>query len=294
MIYYISAIICSVFYALKGTLAKQIYKERNIDEYSLVWLTTIIGIPLFIPFVIIFFEIPTINFIKPFISALLLNMVAFTFFFKAIKYTDISIVFPLLSTTPLFMIITSPIILNEKVSLRGGIGIIIITIGVYLLSLNYNRNSGLKKNLMQPFKSLYSDKGAIYAIIVAIIWSFAANFDKYCILESNPFVYAFLFKSAFFFSYLPVLLLKSNIRNIKQRKKYVDLIIIGFTEGLVLIFQFVSLQMIQAPYVIAIKRGGMFFAIIAGWLFFKEKNIKNKFIGAFFIMIGFVFILMWG
>lgn len=295
MFYYILAVICSIFYAVNGTIAKRIYKFSEIDEYSLAWISTIISIPVFIPIIFFYFTIPSKEFILPFILAVFLNMIAFTFLFKAIKFSDISIVFPLLSTTPLFMLITSPLLLNEKVNLTGGAGIIIITIGVYYLSLRFEKDKGIVYNIKQPFKSLIKDKGAVYAIIVAIIWSLTSNLDKYCILQSNPFVYAFLFKFTFLFTYLPVVLICSKIISFDNYKKdALLLLLLGLTDGLVLIFQFTALKMIKAPYIIAIKRGGMFFVIFAGWFFFKEKNIKNKFIGALFIMLGFILIIFYG
>ena len=99
---------------------------------------------------------------------------------KAIEKSDISKVMPMLSFTPLFLLVTSPVILGETIHLLGILGILFVVIGSYLLNLDLSKNS-----IFEPFKGLLREKGTRYMLIVSFLWSFSANFDKLSIQNSS-------------------------------------------------------------------------------------------------------------
>ncbi|HOK40617.1 MAG TPA: DMT family transporter [bacterium] len=288
--YYISAFLCSFFFALYGIISKRAYSNPQINEGTIIWFVSITNAIFMLPFQFYFFQKPLPDFYLPLFIGIFLNIISFTFLLKGIKLTDVSIVYPLLATTPIFMIFTSPFLLNEKASIYGISGILFISIGVYILSLNFDKNKSFINNLISPFKEIFLNKGAFYTLLVAIIWSFSANIDKYCVIKSNPFVYLFFFHFFYSIIYFPYLIFftEFKFKNIINKNCFWLLLSISISEFFVGIFQFIAIEKINAAYVVAIKRGGMFFAILAGWLFFKEKNILLKFVGSCFIMAGFI------
>ena len=62
-------------------------------------------------------------------------MLALLIFFKALKKLDLSLAIPLLSFTPIFMLLSSFILLGEFPSLLGILGMILVVSGIYVLNL---------------------------------------------------------------------------------------------------------------------------------------------------------------
>ena len=53
-----------------------------------------------------------------------------------------------------------------------------------------------------------------------------------------------------------------------------------------------ALTMNIVPYVISLKRSNILFSIILGGLFFKEKDIAQKILGASIIILGVLMIIL--
>lgn len=288
MVWILNSVGCALFYAFHGAYSKKLLKD-GWNEYILLWFTFIAGIPfLTIPF--LFVPFPQLN--STFWIVLFLgisgNSLAFVFYFKAIKETELSISIPLVSITPLFMLLTSYLILSEVPDITGITGILLIITGCYTLGIfpkGYN--------FIQPFKNLWKDKGARYAMLVALIWSITANLDKLAVLNSSPFAYPLIFS---IFSPIPFSLLV--FRNIKQYKKrfqlktVFSLIFLGFLSAVMAISQMVAIKLALASYVITIKRSGMVVSVLIGWLVFKEKRGFQHLLSASIILLGIMLILL--
>ena len=95
------------------------------------------------------------------------------FYMKAIKASDLSITVPMLTFSPLFLLITSPLTLGEFPNLFGLFGILFIVAGSYMLNIKQR-----KEGWLVPFKALLSQNGPKFMLIVAFLWSISANFDK--------------------------------------------------------------------------------------------------------------------
>ena len=92
--------------------------------------------------------------------------------------------------TPLFMVFTGYITLGESVSVWGGLGVISIVIGSYILNLRH----GIK-GFWGPVKALISEKGSLLMLLVALFYSFASVIGKKAILHSSPLYFSYLFFS---------------------------------------------------------------------------------------------------
>jgi len=68
----------------------------------------------------------------------------------------------------------------------------------------------------------------------------------------------------------------------------------GLLYGLASIIQLLSLAKIYVAYTISIKRAGLIFAVIFGYLFFKEKQIGARLLGATIMVIGVLLITLLG
>ncbi|MDI6806664.1 MAG: DMT family transporter, partial [Candidatus Aenigmarchaeota archaeon] len=210
-----------------------------------------------------------------------LNVITSILYIKAIKISPLSLTIPMLTFTPLFMLLTSPIILGEFPSIAGIIGICLIVFGSYLLNIQE-----VRKSLLAPFKALIKEKGPVLMLLVAFIWSITANIDKIAVLHSNPFFYAIVGNVFLSLALFPIMFLKSK-QNLKQFPINIKALIpIGLFSALMFIFQLSAIMLTLVVYVIVIKRTSAIFSIFYGRFIFKEVNIKERLLGTIIMILG--------
>src|SRR3989344_9348340 len=110
--WFLFAISCSIFEALKDVFSKK--SLVHVDEYILLWFSRVVNVLFLLPF-LFFFPLPRFEgqlLLALFVSGSI-NVVAVLLYFKAIKFGELSNVLPMLTFSPLFLLITSPLILGE-------------------------------------------------------------------------------------------------------------------------------------------------------------------------------------
>lgn len=285
MSWFFYALLTAIFVSLKDILTK--YKiNKTLNEYLISWASLTFSLP----FLYIFahknpFPYPRENFFKILIISGVLNLIATIFYLKALRYGDISLVIPLISLSPLILLISSPLILGEFPEPSGFIGVIFIVIGAYLLKLD-NKKDGL----FSPFKALIYDKGARYMLIVAIVWGISANLDKIGIKNSSLewwplFIFSFI---SLELSLLLLFYVKPEFKLIKKNIKL--FLLFGFLTAMMIIFHMKALMLTLVSYVISIKRLSVLFSVLAGYILFKEKGIKNRILGSILMITGVIII----
>ncbi|MGC9517668.1 MAG: EamA family transporter [Methanomicrobiales archaeon] len=290
MVWFIFAGLTALFESLTDVVSKK--NLKFVDEYKVSFYIRFIAFLFLIP-VIILIGIPKIG--PDFWLALLiggsLNVVTTVLYMKALKYSDLSISVPMLTFTPLFLLITSPLILGEFPSFLGLIGILMIIVGSYILNIRQ-----WKEGYLAPFKALLKEKGPKLMLMVAFIWSITSNFDKIGLLNSSPIFWIVainLFIAVFTF---PLMLrsTRDKIEKLKVNNKELDnrnLILMGLLSTFTSIFQMYAISLTLVAYVIAIKRTSAVLSVFWGRLIFNEKGVKERLIGASVMVLG-VFIIV--
>ncbi|MCK5591844.1 MAG: DMT family transporter, partial [Candidatus Pacebacteria bacterium] len=107
------------------------------------------------------------------------------FYIKALKLSEMSFCLPLLSFTPIGIVPIAAIFLGEKPTVLSLLGICLIIIGSFVLGIKK-----LKDGLLEPIKNILKDKGAVYMLTTAFIWSITSVIDKFGIKGSiaSPFM----------------------------------------------------------------------------------------------------------
>ncbi len=259
-----------------------------MDEYIVAWALNFFALPLLLP-LLFFIEIPEITkgfWMAIFISGTL-NIATAILYLKAIKLSDLSLVSPLATFTPLFLLITSPLIIGEFPTLFGLVGILLIVFGSYILNLKEK-----KKGVLAPFKALLNNKGARLMLLVAFIWSITSNFDKIGLQNSSPIFYGIAINIFITIGITPFIFLKSR-KNIKQIPKNLkSLIPVGIFHGLMIAFHMIAISMTLVAYLISIKRTSAVLSVLFGSLIFKEKGLKERILGAVIMILGVLFITL--
>ena len=268
------------FVSLQDVLGKKIIDR--VDPHVVAWGWFFFSLPLLTGCLIID-GIPPLD--SLFWKSLIISTVLLTFasilYFKAIKYSDLSIAVPMLAFTPLFLLITSPIILGEFPGFLGIIGVLLIVIGSYVLHLQ-----GRLKNFWDPFKRLIGEKGTRYMLMVAVLFSVSGNLDKIGVVHSSPFMWIFVLN--FMLSITLGGVMVKRVTTVGQQIKgaWPFLLSIGICNGLALIFQMTAIEMTLVPYLIAVKRTSVIMTSLFGLFLLKEKGFCQRIIGVILMVLG--------
>ncbi|MEZ2228178.1 MAG: EamA family transporter [Microcoleus sp.] len=284
MTWLILGIFTAFFEALKDVFGKQNLKKS--DEYVVAWSLSFFSVISLTPWVI-YTGIPALN--SQFWVALLIggsiNAVTALLYIKAIKVSDLSLTVPLVALTPLFMLLTSPLIVGEYPKLFDYIGIFLIVSGSYLLNIK-DKSQGY----LAPFKALVKEPGPKLMLMVAFLWSITSNFDKIGVQNSSPIFWIFSIFGTMSILLLPILLHKTPNPSRKILKQLPMLAAMGFFNAIGVLCQMQALTLTLVVQVIAIKRTSVLMGVLFGHFIFKEKDIQQRLLGAAIMVLG-VFVI---
>jgi uncharacterized membrane protein len=276
----------ALFESLKDVLGKKSLEKCN--EYIVAWSLRIFALPFILPLLVFTKETVLGNQFWP---ALLvggtLNIVTTILYMKAIKTSDLSVTVPMVTFTPLFLLLTSPFIVGEFPSLKGIFGILLIVTGSYLLHFKEK-----KKGLLAPFIAIVREKGPRLMLAVAFIWSITSNIDKVGIQNASIVHWAIAMHVFAIFAMIPVVWVasRSSINQVWKRQKV--LFPLGFVDALKYIFQMAAIQLTLVAYVISIKRTSAILSVVFGVLIFKEKGFRERLTGSVIMILGVLLITL--
>ena len=212
-----------------------------------------------------------------------LNVVAYTLYVKAIRLADLSLMSPLSTLTPLFLLITSPLIVKEIPTIWDAFGVFLIVIGSYVLNLN-----AAADGFFGPLRSIFRNKGTRMMVMVAFIWSITSTFDKVGVMNSSPIFWAIVLFGFIALGILPLVILKSKnpIQGIRSHWRL--LLAAGVANGIGVGCQMVAVGMVAVTQVIAVKRMSSLISVGFGYFVFAEKGIRERLLGAGIMVTGVV------
>lgn len=277
------AIVTAVAFAATGSYAKAL--SRSAHVFTVTW--ALISLPL--PWAAAFLAhqgIPEIGegFFLAALASVVLNMAAVTLQITAMSIAPLSTTVPFLALTPLFMLVTSAVVLRETPDAKGLAGIILIATGAYTIYLERMRDG-----ILEPLKAIATERGSRIMLLVALLWSLSATLDKVAVLESSPAFYTTFFSAVFGILYAPFLIVGARRTPLKPGL-VPRLFLLGAFGAAMMLSQFNAIELTIASYVIAIKRAGTVLSVVLGYFFFKEKHLRTRLAGASLMTLGVVLI----
>lgn len=275
------AFLTAVCEAAKDAVCKK--SLHNVDEYVVAWSWKAFPLPFLLP-LLFFVDWPaelSLRFWGALFVGGLLNVLVTFVYIRAIRVSDLSLTVPLLSFTPVFLLGTSPLLVGEFPAVSGYLGVLFIFTGSYVLGVK-NRELGY----LGPLKAVLRHKGPRLMLLVAALWSVAANMDKIGVLETSPFFWAACIQSFVALGMTPIAMYKSAnfVRMVRENAPILSLI--GLFAALGLAFQMTAIEEGLVPYVISIKRTSIVFSVLFGGLIFKEKDAASRLLGAAIMVLG--------
>lgn len=278
------------FFKSSKTITTKI-ASTDTNEYVTSFSTRLFSIPVFIIGVVMTDSF-VLTYSNTFIQALSINsvsMVATTILIaKSLKISDISVISPLLAFVPVFVTIPSYLLLGEVPSNLAGFGIILVTLGAYVLN-----TSDADSGYLEPIKRVATDRGAQYIIVVLMIISVTPSIDKIGIQETSPLMWVLLTHTTASVLLLIVSLLVGSKISRPLRNNIKILLLVGLSSSLIWVFQSYGYTLTQVSYIQALKRVSLVFSVIAGKFIFEEDNIRRRLISSLIILAG-VFAIILG
>ena len=273
--------------ATSDALTKKALDGNN--EYLVAWFRLLFSAPLLLC-IWLFVPVPELDivFYQAFLLALPLEIMALILYIKALKVSPLSLTLPFLSLTPVFLIAISYVILGEKVSMQGAAGIIMIAAGSYILNIHT-----VRKGILEPFRAVTREKGSVFMIFVALIYSVTSSLGKMAIEHSSPLFFGVTYFIVLTVVFAPIALVagRKDAGDFIRHKKYKNLFSPGLFFSVMIASHMIAISLTKVAYMISIKRMSVIIGVIFGYFLFRERNIRERLAGAFLMFSGFALIV---
>jgi drug/metabolite transporter (DMT)-like permease len=197
---------------------------------------------------------------------------------KAYQLSDVSQVYPITTSAPLFVTIWAMIFLGERIPFIGVVGILVTVFGCLVLN-----GASLQKTKLQA--------GVIVAFLAAFAYSFGALFDKLGVNTGNPVMYTFAMNTVLtLFIVIQYFALRPKEPKTSGEIGWIWL------AGVVIVvsslaFRF-GLEYMQISYAVALRQISGLFGVIMGVMFFNEGYGKMRVIGTLIVILGIALLKM--
>lgn len=216
----------------------------------------------------------------------LIQTIYFICLIVAYREGDLSLVYPISRSAPLFTVLWAILFIGEILSLTGAFGIGLVLLGIFVISV---KNFQLKGTLTQS-KHLTS-LPYLLAFIAALSGSIYSVVDKVVVQSLHPIFYTWLINVwmsinvgiyVFFHREAPIL----KVWQESKKEIFIIILLQNIGYGCFLM----ALTMSKVSYVVAFRQVSALFGAGMGILLLKESQWKTRMTGALILTLGLILI----
>ena len=281
------ALTAAVFAAISVILTKKALK--NVSASLVAWVLFSLNTPIL---VLIAFkdgstEVNRLFFLGAIGSASVFA-IGKTLRLAAIKQALLSKIAPLATFNAVFTYLLALIFLSEKIKLIGVVGLLLITMGAYILNAEK-----LGKDLLKPFKLLFAEKASALFMFGVALTSISAIFDKISVTNTfptNPSL-TLLMENVVISIILLIYLQKKKqgwITELKENFKLLTLTSLIYMLAVIAVFSAFAIG--PVALVIGIKQLQLFFVLLLSYVAFQDKPTKHSLLASAIMVIGVILI----
>ncbi len=211
---------------------------------------------------------------------------------SAYETGDISYVYPIARSAPAFIPLLAFLILDESISIRGGIGIFMVILCILALQLRGN----VKQELSQVLVFL-KRKDSIWAFTTLACVITYSMLDKAAMLTFNQvhdlaanmhgISYFLLENTICYIIYWVYMLRKQPFADkVIWKKEWRKAILAAVATMLSYSLILHVMKTENLSYIVTLRQSSVLFAVIIGWLFFKEKQGRSRLIISVIMLFG--------
>jgi uncharacterized membrane protein len=287
--WFVLSLVCAYFMSTAEVFSKLLMREN--DEWTVGSCTVLVALPFLVPllmgrdtlplsrdlFILIAIQIP-------------FEILAYYIYLSAIRIAPLSLCVPYLSFTPVFAILTAALLLQEQISVQGFLGILMVTVGAYVLNIERFAHHPL-----DPLKAIFRSSGSRRMLVVALIWSLTSTLGKKGVQLSDP-----VFFGVFYMAGLSIPMAaiagwraKRHIATINLRGRNRNWLILGgLSTALSMLAHFHAIKLAPVSYMIAVKRTSLIFSVLYGGLIFREEHIRQRLLGTGIMLSGVIVVYL--
>lgn len=209
----------------------------------------------------------------------------------AIARSEISLVGPVMTLTPGFVVIVEWLLTGDLPGPLGLAGLGLLLAGGYVLSID-DRDAAWYR----PLVRLVRDPGSVFTLTAAFCFAAASTFGRIGIQHSDPLSFAVIV-AVINPLILMVLFSLQDRRFYRQlslrrlRGRFRPLLLLGVLFALMRIADQIALSLTLASYAMAVKRTSGMFAVLLGRWCFQEGHTRAKLAGSLIMLAG-LFVLV--
>ena len=273
---------------------RSFFNKKALDKQAFVWWYEVLGILFFTPLFLftLLHEGTNTHISIPFIFLSgFVHFIYWYFLAKALEKGDLSLIYPIMRSSPALVLIFSITILGEDVSVLGFAGILLVAIGVYTI----NMESLVISELLRPFRAMTRDRAIQFAFLTLFSVAGYTLADKLAVGQMHPVIFAYIYPwislslfSGYIFKAKPKDVLKKEWRARKG-----SILICGVLSIFGYFLILVAFTMERMSYVAGLRQLSIVFAVLLGGHILKEKSTRIRigssiiiFIGAYLITIA--------
>ena len=284
----IITLLCAFSLASADTLTKAALADYSARELAFVRLTLagLLAAPLMLarPFP----DLP-VEFWYWVGSIVPLEILAMLLYIRAIRDYRLSDTLPYLAFTPVFVTVTGSLLLDERVSLSGLAGILLVVAGAWLLNF---RQASLRawRSWLKPLAHIFRHSGSLMMLGVALLYSFTAVGGKGAMQYMAPELFGPFYFILVGLTLIPLLGLGTPTALRRIWRKPLPVLGTAGLMGLMLITHFIALQKVEVAYMIAVKLTSLLFGNLYGAIIFKEPGLANHLLAGAVMVCGVILI----
>lgn len=213
----------------------------------------------------------------------IVEVLYFLFLGRAYELGDLSVVYPLARSSPLFLFVLAVVFLGEEVSLWGVSGILLVVLGVYMIHME-----GLSiKEFLKPITSIRTHPSQ-FALMTALCTSVYSLVDKLGVRAVTPMAYSFwldVFIAAFF---TPVVLGRRGWEAVyaEWRRNRLQVLFSGFLMRFGYVLVLLAMALAQVSYILALRQLSVVLGVVFGVGLLGESYGRVRLLSSIIIFAG--------
>ncbi len=266
---------------------RNFFNKKALDKQAFVWWYEVFGLLFFTPvFLIALFHEGTDTPIATTFIILsgFIHFIYWYFLTKALEKGDLSLVYPIMRSSPAPVLIFSITILGEDVSVLGVSGILLVVLGVYTIAMERL----VFAEFLQPFRAIIRDRAIQFAFLTLISVACYSLVDKIAVSRMHPVIFAYIYpwiSQGLFTGYI----FRAKSKGVLKKEWATHkgpILACGVLSifGYFLILLAFTIE--RMSYIVGLRQLSVVFAVLLGGQLLKEKNKLIRIASSIIIFIG--------
>jgi len=223
----------------------------------------------------------------------LLAIAGNTLIVAALRLTDLSVLGPINAYKSIVSLIIGIFLLGEIPTLMGTLGILLILAGSYFFI-----KQGSARAESTGFIQFFKARGVRLRLAALILSATEAVFLKKALLLSSPLItFVCWCILGMFVAVIPGIFIKkieSQLNTVTLKQQTATYLLLALTTGLMQFSTLYTFGVLQVGYSLALFQTSALLSVFFGYKFFQEQNVLQRLLGAFIMVIGAIFIVVFG